>query len=179
SVLDLDRTQLPVWRWEVALTIGNRTEEGHDLMGPIPIGEDSRGNIYIAEPPAREIKRFDPRGICVRTVVQPGEGPSEMRFPPHVYGLIGDTLWFGEFPTGRVQFVIADGTSLRVEETGLAPGILGVEFIAYEKVRSQAGYWIITRARADDPDAFRPNYRIRLFKGTNRNDMTPIHDWNA
>jgi hypothetical protein len=46
---------------------------------------DAKGNIYAAEAKENHIRVFDKKGVYLRTVGRPGQGPGEFTFPRHVH----------------------------------------------------------------------------------------------
>jgi hypothetical protein len=63
----------------VDLEIGGDIDDNDYLLyGPTRIAVDSRGNIFVLDSRQWCIKKFDPKGVYIRTIGRQGQGPGEL-----------------------------------------------------------------------------------------------------
>ena len=84
---------------------------GPELTAPRALLIDSR-YIYVLDPTAFGIHRFDSRGRWLNTIGRPGDGPGEFRNPSAI-GWLSDTLWVADQGLSRLSFFDQDGLFLR------------------------------------------------------------------
>ncbi len=107
-------TQSEIWTFEENLRIGAVEGDLNYQFGQVgTIATDSKGNIYVSDLQARQVKVFSPDGVFVRTVGGPGAGPGELS-PQAAYVLVapGDTLLVPDTQNRRVNRYAPDGTIL-------------------------------------------------------------------
>jgi hypothetical protein len=160
------------------IMVGNIDAAGHDFVSPVPLGATTSGDIIVLDRRLREARRFDARGTFLGYAVKPGEGPGEMRFPPHTQGLDGEVLWFTELPTGRVHFVPLNGGISTSEDTGWRPKWVNLESYSITPLPGSAGYWIESRSVDSTDTGMRPTYRIRLIQALRNQLPDTVYEYD-
>jgi len=74
---------------------------------------DAKGNIYAAESKENHIRVFDEKGVHLRTVGRPGQGPGEFTFPRHVHVNPAGEIMATDEASRSVKVFSPDGTYLR------------------------------------------------------------------
>ena len=92
-------------------TIQAGEEGGPDLTAPRAVLADSN-HIYILDPAAFGVHRFDRQGKWLGMIGGQGEGPTEFRRPAAM-GWMADTLWVADRRLHRLSFFDSDGDYLR------------------------------------------------------------------
>ena len=82
-----------------------------ELTNPRTVLADSN-HVYILDPAAYGVHRFDLSGAWLNTIGNHGEGPGEFR-RPSAMGWVADTLWVADPRLGRLSFFDSDGAFLR------------------------------------------------------------------
>lgn len=97
------------------------TEQGDpELTAPTALVTDAT-QIYVLDPAAFGVHRFDRRGHWLGTIGREGDGPGEFRRPTAM-GWLSDTLWVADRSLSRLSFFDRDGTFLRSVRFGLVSG---------------------------------------------------------
>ncbi len=103
------------WTLEEELRIGSLEGPEPELFGSIAaVSTDARGNIYVLEEQAQEIRVFAPDGSYRRTIGSKGSGPGELS---RAFGLAWDghgRLWVPD--AGNVRYVVFDSLGMLQEE---------------------------------------------------------------
>jgi hypothetical protein len=97
----------PLWAVDEVTRIAS--PEGPASFGRISsVIADERGNVYVADQQASEIRVFDERGAHLRTIGRRGQGPSEF---VSLYSLawMGDTLMVLDPGNGRIGLLSPSG----------------------------------------------------------------------
>lgn len=81
------------------------------LTAPRTISADSQ-YIYVLDPAAPGVHRFDRRGVWLGTFGKQGDGPGEFR-RPNAMGWRADTLWVADSGLARLSFFDRSGVFLR------------------------------------------------------------------
>lgn len=74
---------------------------------------DAKGNIYAAESKENHIRVFDKKGVYLRTVGRPGQGPGEFTFPRHVHVNLAGEIMVADDASRSVKVFSPDGSYLR------------------------------------------------------------------
>ena len=77
--------------------------------------------IYVLDPAAFGVHRFDRRGHWLGTMGAEGDGPGEFRRPTAM-GWLSDTLWVADRSLSRLSFFDRGGTFLRSVRFGIVSG---------------------------------------------------------
>jgi hypothetical protein len=171
---------LASWNVVPDIVLGDRDAQGHDFVDPVPLGSNLAGRIFVLDRRLLVIREFDEDGRFNRDVVRAGQGPGEMRLASFSHGLMGDTLWFSEIPTGRVHLIDTAGRLLRTEATGFSPDRLGVEWVSLSRIAGGNGYWIQTRAVSDAAgDELLPTNTMQLLRGGTAETSEIVHAWES
>lgn len=93
-----------------AVEIGTATG-GAELTDPWGVLADST-HIYVLDPPAFGVHRFDRTGAWLSTIGSEGEGPGEFRRPTAM-GLVSDTLWVADGGLSRLSYLSREGEYVR------------------------------------------------------------------
>ena len=93
---------------------------GPDLTAPRIVLTDST-DIYVFDPAAFGIHRFDRDGRWVATIGQEGEGPGEFRRPTAM-GWSSDTLWVADRGLSRLSYFDRNGAFLRSVRFSIVEG---------------------------------------------------------
>ena len=97
------------------------TEQGDpELTAPMVLVTDST-QIYVLDPGAFGVHRFDRRGHWLGTIGTEGDGPGEFRRPTAM-GWLSDTLWVADRSLGRLSFFDRRGAFLRSVRFGIVSG---------------------------------------------------------
>lgn len=103
----------PTWTITETLTLGRagieesaRDDEFGRITGQIT---DPRGNIYVADSNAHEIRVFDGGGVLIRRIGREGSGPGEFKTLQSI-GWLGDTLAVLDPGNARMGLFDTDGT---------------------------------------------------------------------
>ncbi len=85
-------------------------EFGRDILKrPTGLARDAqRGQIYVADTHAHDIKVFDDNGKLLKVIGQRGEGDGEFNFPTHL-AFASDKLYVTDTLNSRIQVFGADG----------------------------------------------------------------------
>jgi hypothetical protein len=87
-----------------------------------------KGDVYVLEGSAREVRVFSADGKPLRVIGGPGEGPGEFSYPLDM-GLLGDTLWVSDGSAGRLTWFGPNGDVVFTMPTRGVPfegGVRGV-----------------------------------------------------
>ncbi len=113
AVFVLDRNGLPL-----------RTLGRGQLQRPTGVARDpQRGQLYVADTYAHDIKVFSDEGKLLRVIGRRGEGAGEFNFPTHL-AWSQDELYVTDTLNSRVQVFTADG-QLRTRQLGQRGLLLG------------------------------------------------------
>lgn len=74
---------------------------------------DARGNIYAAESKENHIRVFDRKGIYLRTIGRPGQGPGEFTFPDNVHVNQAGEIMASDEGSRSIKYFSPDGKYLR------------------------------------------------------------------
>ena len=97
------------------------TEQGDpELTAPMGLVTDST-QIYVLDPAAFGVHRFDRRGQWLGTMGAEGDGPGEFRRPTAI-GWLSDTLWVADRSLSRLSFFDHRGAFLRSVRFGIISG---------------------------------------------------------
>lgn len=81
------------------------------LTDPWGVLADS-SHIYVLDPPAFGVHRFDRSGAWLNTIGSEGDGPGEFRRPTAM-GLVSDTLWVADRGLSRLSYLSREGEYVR------------------------------------------------------------------
>lgn len=96
------------------LKIGQKAGKPEYMFSQITSLEvDAKGNIYAAESKENHIRVFDEKGVHLRTVGQPGQGPGEFTFPRHVHVNPAGEIMATDEASRSVKVFSPDGNYLR------------------------------------------------------------------
>jgi hypothetical protein len=70
-----------------------------------------KGDVYVLDASAREVRVFSSEGERLRVIGGPGEGPGEFSLPADM-GLLGDTLWVADGGRRRLTWFGPNGDVL-------------------------------------------------------------------
>lgn len=107
-------------RLEKRVEIRATEQGGPDLTAPMVLVTDST-QIYVLDPAAFGVHRFDRRGQWLGTIGAQGDGPGEFRRPTAM-GWMSDTLWVADRSLSRLSFFDRAGTFLRSVRFGIVSG---------------------------------------------------------
>lgn len=106
----LDQADAPRIKLCNTVEVGAATG-GPGLTDPWGVLADS-SHIYVLDPPAFGVHRFDRSGAWLSTIGSEGEGPGEFRRPTAM-GLVSDTLWVADGGLNRLSYLGRDGEYVR------------------------------------------------------------------
>lgn len=109
---------------------------------------DGLGSVYITDPRAAAIFRFDTLGHHLGQVGRTGSGPGEYRSPA-VLGQRGDSLWAWDWMQNRVLLFRRDGTPVRT--VVLAAATSGTGVLLRDGSIAVIPRWSTSRAAPDAP----------------------------
>ena len=96
------------------LKIGQQAGKPEYMFSQITSLEvDAKGDIYAAESKENHIRVFDKKGVYLRTVGRPGQGPGEFTFPRHVHVNPAGEIMATDEGSRSVKVFSPDGTYLR------------------------------------------------------------------
>jgi hypothetical protein len=78
------------------------------FQSPRGVAVNDRGDIYVLDYRAREVKMYDKEGLYVRTIGRRGQGPGELHIPNFILWSAEDKLLVGGF--NRLSYFEPDGT---------------------------------------------------------------------
>lgn len=109
------------WTLTEELRIGSFGGDANYQFGQIGgIAIDSRGDIYVSDRQARDVRVYSQEGEYVRTIGAPGAGPGEFgRAISDVLISAGDTLLVPDIRNRRINRFAPDGTALESEALDL------------------------------------------------------------
>lgn len=107
-------------RLENRVEIRATEQGGPDLTAPMVLVADSI-QIYVLDPAAFGVHRFDRRGHWLGTIGREGDGPGEFR-QPTAMGWLSDTLWVADRSLSRLSFFDRAGTFLRSVRFAIVSG---------------------------------------------------------
>lgn len=84
---------------------------GPELTAPLSVLTDS-DHIYVLDPAASGVHKFDRRGRWLMTIGKRGEGPGEFVAPSGM-GWMADTLWVADPRLGRLSYFDTSGPFIR------------------------------------------------------------------
>ena len=112
------------WRVEPALTIGAADGDAELQFGQIVgIARDARGNLYVLDQQASNIRAFDADGNYLHTISRKGSGPGEIAAAAGLFLGRGDTLFVADVGAQRVSRFLTDGTEAGSFGLGLGNGL--------------------------------------------------------
>jgi len=112
------------WRLRTAVTIGRSEGDGPDVFGRVQdIAADERGQVFVLDFIAQQVRVFDSLGRHLRTFAGPGAGPGELSYP---LGLVyrNGKIWLNDPTAARYSVYDANGdylTSYRRRITSYGP----------------------------------------------------------
>ncbi|MEO8342615.1 MAG: 6-bladed beta-propeller [Gallionella sp.] len=88
-------------------------EFGHDILKrPTGLARDAkRGQVYVADTHAHDIKVFDDEGKFLKVIGRRGEGDGEFNFPTHL-AFAADKLYVTDTLNSRIQVFDPDGNMI-------------------------------------------------------------------
>jgi hypothetical protein len=99
------------WTLVEELRIGSVEGDGPEIFGQVyGIAADERGQIWVLDRQARELRVFDARGGHVRTLGREGGGPLEFRDPIGLARSPDGTIWVADPGNNRYSIWNQDGT---------------------------------------------------------------------
>lgn len=103
----------PEVRIELIQMIGGPdADENLSFRAPYDIVRDSAGNLYILDTGDNRIQKLDPRGIFIKTIGRPGQGPGEFQSAFSLDIDEQDNLLVFEPPNMRIQVLSSEGRPL-------------------------------------------------------------------
>lgn len=103
----------PRWRLVEELRIGGADSGAASLNDVRDIALGARGQIYVFDYQAQEIRLFDAGGKFVRLVGRKGAGPGEFTQPNGIRTAPDGSLWVNDHSNARFTVFTADGAFLK------------------------------------------------------------------
>lgn len=121
--------QVPTWRLEPSLQIGEAFEEDYALSPVGGLAVDREGRVYVGQPMDRLLRVYSDDGAHLRNIGRRGEGPGEIR-NLSTFAIVEDSLWVADLAQDRVTWFSLEGEVLgtrrwfiRLEEGQTRPGV--------------------------------------------------------
>lgn len=109
--------QVPVKQTRQVFRLGGPdAAEPYAFSQPPRLIVDSAGYIFARVASDGAVSVFNPSGGFVRTIGRKGQGPGEFEIATG-HGLLGDTLWIGNWPTPRISRFLRNGTHVATVRT--------------------------------------------------------------
>jgi len=103
------------------ITITDEAMGGKDFFNnPADLALDDRGNLFVCDSRANNIKVFDASGKYLRTIGKAGQGPGDFNYPVEIEFAAG-RFYIRELMNGRVSILDREGAFLKsilIQEVG-------------------------------------------------------------
>ncbi len=109
AALHVDKLPDLTYAEEVRIGSADDPETGFSQIRRVLVSD--KGDVYVLEGAAREVRVFDSDGKRLRVIGGPGQGPGEFTTPLDI-GLLGDTLWVADIRARRLLWFGPDGDVL-------------------------------------------------------------------
>lgn len=104
---------IPEWRFVEELRIGSENDDPTGLSDVRGLVVDKKGNIWVLEFSAQEIRLFDPAGHHLRTIGRKGQGPGEFIYADGMAMAPDGLIWVHDPQNGRFSIFTPDGKFAR------------------------------------------------------------------
>jgi len=95
------------------ITITDETMNGKDFFaGASDIAFDGKGDVYVCDGRANNIKMFDAQGKYVKTIGKQGQGPGDFNYPTEME-IAGDRLYVRELYNRRISVLDSEGIFIK------------------------------------------------------------------
>lgn len=134
-----------------------------DILRPVAVHyEHARGELFVVDAVAHDIKVLDMTGRLLRIVGRRGDGPAEFNFPCEIAEREG-TLWVVDAGNHRIQGLTPTGRAIeQFGQEGDAPGDLALpKGIAFDS----HGHAYVVDSRFENVQIFDASGRLLLFFG--------------
>jgi hypothetical protein len=108
-------------RFVPEITITDEAMGGKDFFNnAVDLALDDRGNVFVCDSRANNIKVFDPMGKYLRTIGKAGQGPGDFNYPVEIE-FARERFFVRELMNGRVSILNREGIFLKsvsLQESG-------------------------------------------------------------
>ena len=103
------------------ITITDEAMGGRDFFNnAVDLALDDRGNVFVCDSRANNIKVFDSEGKYLKTIGKAGQGPGDFNYPVEIE-FVGGRFYVRELMNGRVSILDREGVFLKsvsLQESG-------------------------------------------------------------